>query len=71
MTLFSIMQPSVFKYLIDSKSCILISVEHPSDEIQGTAIGEHERHAQVTFQYFIRIIEWILLIYEGIQQNTN
>jgi hypothetical protein len=63
--------PWMFHNLRNSESVINISVKHSSDQVD-TIFGEgKERNTKRMIEYFIDVVEGVLLVYNGVEKNPK
>lgn len=49
---------------------IHITIQHPSDQI-NTILRNHKRHAQIMVHDLVNAVEGVLLVEDGVEQDTE
>jgi hypothetical protein len=61
----------VFKHFSDCKSVINVTVEHRADKVDAVFREGKEGDSEGVVEDLVNIVEWVLLIDNGIEEDTQ
>ena len=64
-------EPAVRQHLVDGPALVHVPIEHPLDQVERAAVGQHEWHAQFLFDYLVRVVKRVLFIDQCIEQDAH